>query len=610
MSLFIINAVNNTGGNNYFRIIGEQASKFPSGAYLQVRSSTGNNGLYKIASSVNNSGYTDITVVEPILSSVADGQLNGGVYQVDFSDATVTGKDPIVLPPAAINATALSIALPGRGAWDYGERLIENAVHMLEHFASATPPASPTIGQLWFDTANMSMNVFIGGEWSPSANLEGGQLTFKDPQNTAPGSRMVVTAAEPAGLEATGLTIYPEDDVAVGSPIVRVLAADGSIHFAVNRSDAVVTDQRFVADSTATNEFKGKVSIGTPTNVYTAGATVNILGNVDVSGRLVFDEAAAQNGLIGRTSSSTIRLVSGLWNVYSSNADSVVFSNDSGEVARLGSTNVFAAPVQVNNTLNVTGQTDLSTTFVDGTLTATDVSVTNRTTTAFLTVTGALDTTAMETRLLRDLNANGFTVTGLVAPSADSDAATKEYVDETNNLVDLSDTTINSPTNNQVLLFQSGSGKWINSVLDSSTISGFGNSVKDQAGAMITGGTHTGLTATYNNGSKTLDLTMDPRQIDLAGSVVASGTINWNGTTTISTSLNNTGVGAGTYTKVTVGSDGRVVAGGAVSAGDITPGNYNLQNTYKVFNAIDPVDDGDYVTLRFLQNYTFDAGIF
>jgi hypothetical protein len=45
-------------------------------------------------------------------------------------------------------------------------------------------------------------------------------------------------------------------------------------------------------------------------------------------------------------------------------------------------------------------------------------------------------------------------------------------------------------------------------------------------------------------------------------------------------------------------------------ASKITSGNFNLLNTYKVYNAIDPVDAGDYVTLRYLQNYTFDAGTF
>ena len=58
-----------------------------------------------------------------------------------------------------------------------------------------------------------------------------------------------------------------------------------------------------------------------------------------------------------------------------------------------------------------------------------------------------------------------------VAPTNDMDVATKKYVDDnaggggSSTLVDLTDTTISSPTNGQVLMYNSTSGKWENTTL-------------------------------------------------------------------------------------------------------------------------------------------------
>lgn len=608
--LFTIKAVNNVVGNNYFRVLGEYASAFPAGSHIQIRNSTGNNGIYQIAGATDESGFTHITVVEPIPSGIADGQLHGGVYQIDFSDATIAGKAPIILAPSVIDSSSTSIALPARGAWDYGERLVENTIHMLENFASRTAPVNPTIGQQWFDYNTLTMKTFVDGQWSSDVNIESGVLSFKDPQNVTPNSKVFITAAEPAGKTATGLTIYPEHDVAANSPVFRVLSSAGNVHLAVERANAIRTDLRFIADSAATSEFKGKVSIGTPTNAYSTGSSTNIKGHVDLSGKLIIDEAAAEHGLFGRTSAASIKIVSGLWTVTTAGADAASFVNSAGEVARLGANIVFARPTAINNTLDVTGSTTLSTTTVNGMLTADDATVPGTATVATLVVAGALSASPSGTQLLADLNANNFKVVNLAAPVANTDAATKKYVDDNDYLTLMADVTISTPSDKQVLYYNSAASKWVNATLDSSYISGFNGDVKDQAAAVITGGSHVGLSTTYDSGAKTLDIVMDSRPVNLTGSVLATGTIDWTGTTSIATTLAATGVAAGTYTKVTIGADGRVLVGGTVSPSDIAPGSYNLQNTYKVYNAIDPVDAGDYVTLRFLENYTFDAGTF
>lgn len=54
------------------------------------------------------------------------------------------------LNPGAASANT-SLLWYGKGSPNYGERVQENVLHLLEHFAGPTAPANPVAGQLWFD---------------------------------------------------------------------------------------------------------------------------------------------------------------------------------------------------------------------------------------------------------------------------------------------------------------------------------------------------------------------------------------------------------------------------------------------------------------------------
>lgn len=105
-------------------------------------------------------------------------------YTINFTDATLPGKEPFVIEPNTTDGPLMpnidspdssatdyhtSITLPGMGLIQYGERIDETLVHMLEHFASKTAPVKPTIGQLWYDckTKPYQMYVWDGVAWSP-----------------------------------------------------------------------------------------------------------------------------------------------------------------------------------------------------------------------------------------------------------------------------------------------------------------------------------------------------------------------------------------------------------------------------------------------------------
>jgi hypothetical protein len=124
-------------------------------------------------------------------------------YVLNFtsgSSAPIIGKSSIVIQPMktdgpasptdnnALNGGTYSAAyastsmlLYGRGVPDYGARIQENLIQILEHHAGIVSPAHPTVGQLWYycDNTNLSSgtlklcsdvvvdvnNKSIGGTW-------------------------------------------------------------------------------------------------------------------------------------------------------------------------------------------------------------------------------------------------------------------------------------------------------------------------------------------------------------------------------------------------------------------------------------------------------------
>ena len=60
---------------------------------------------------------------------------------------------------ATCDASTLDIALIGRAYPNYGEKLQENLLHIMENFSSDVPPLNPIDGQLWFDNQTNTLNV-------------------------------------------------------------------------------------------------------------------------------------------------------------------------------------------------------------------------------------------------------------------------------------------------------------------------------------------------------------------------------------------------------------------------------------------------------------------
>ena len=97
-------------------------------------------------------------------------------YTIDKSDQPNNGS--ITVPDLSVDAESTSITFVGKNWPGYGPAIAENFLHMLENFAKATAPASPIIGQLWYDTnitsdpAQPQLKVWDGISWVPAGNIK------------------------------------------------------------------------------------------------------------------------------------------------------------------------------------------------------------------------------------------------------------------------------------------------------------------------------------------------------------------------------------------------------------------------------------------------------
>jgi hypothetical protein len=127
--------------------------------------------------------------------------------------------------PPGINTVDTSLSLVGRGYPNYGEKIADNFLHLLENFAGPIPPENPIEGQLWYDTSDISRKVLrimdgtaTATRW-PSANGIYQQGT--DPKDSAiaglkDGDIWVDTAANQLRIYKNGSWSTVGPTVAVG----------------------------------------------------------------------------------------------------------------------------------------------------------------------------------------------------------------------------------------------------------------------------------------------------------------------------------------------------------------------------------------------------------
>lgn len=85
---------------------------------------------------------------------------------MSYTITLTNGNELAIVADGTVNTTASSINLVGKNYSGYGALIAENMVHQLENFANASAPATPLVGQLWYDTTTEALMVYSGSAWS------------------------------------------------------------------------------------------------------------------------------------------------------------------------------------------------------------------------------------------------------------------------------------------------------------------------------------------------------------------------------------------------------------------------------------------------------------
>ena len=133
-------------------------------------------------------------------------------YTLKFSDPSKITSVIVPDMPPGINTVDTSLSLVGTGYPNYGTKIAENFLHLLENFSSSIPPTNPVEGQLWYDTSNPNNKILrimdgtAGAVSWPSAN--GIYQQPSDPSGTSatlkPGDLWVNTMLNQISIYSAG----------------------------------------------------------------------------------------------------------------------------------------------------------------------------------------------------------------------------------------------------------------------------------------------------------------------------------------------------------------------------------------------------------------------
>lgn len=112
---------------------------------------------------------------------------------IHYTDPTSDArKQPFTLVPGETNTSVTSLTLLGQGTPNYSTVISQNFLHILENFASATPPSNGTIGQMWYNSTAKEMRMLTA--------ITGGTTGARQETWAPVGANIVTSATAPTDL--------------------------------------------------------------------------------------------------------------------------------------------------------------------------------------------------------------------------------------------------------------------------------------------------------------------------------------------------------------------------------------------------------------------------
>ena len=222
-------------------------------------------------------------------------------YEIIKSD----GTSLITLPAGSVDDTTTSLTLFGKGFKDWGEGVNTNFVHLMENFASVTPPTNPLNGQIWYNSGASQIAFYDAVQtlWRPLSTNPPGLRFIAHPVSAVPATGFLGFAH--AGGEVVG--IFSPASIPTGDFDTALTLSQGAANFAADYNQGITVGLN-LAQARSNLYGTGGLNLG----VINAAAGVNVItitgaGNVNVANNLVVGSAAsvANNLSVGGSLSVT-----------------------------------------------------------------------------------------------------------------------------------------------------------------------------------------------------------------------------------------------------------------------------------------------------------------
>lgn len=314
-------------------------------------------------------------------------------YTIAFTDTTKTpfivnpdvSDGPVVPSSSALRPDAVSanttLALLGRGYFDYGQPVWQDMVYMLEHFANTTAPSYPIQGQIWYDSGAHRSKVYNGTSWDT--------LSLQVAGNIDAGGNRIINVAN---------AINPTDAVNVQFGDARYLMLAGG---------AVTGATTFAS----TVGVSGVATFGS--NVILTGAAQLTLPNVPVATTDGANKDYVDSSIITGNATLLAQAATAAAALYIAKAGDTV----PGLLTLMNTGGINSAgPVSISDTLTTTG-----TAAIVGPLNVTGMST-------FSNVLH-IDSSSIQLDGTATFNANNNFIQNVPMPLLGTDAVNKAYVD-------------------------------------------------------------------------------------------------------------------------------------------------------------------------------------